>query len=361
MRLYGRRYLLRKMEGTVAKRIESRDGVLWDINYIANTCRVKIQGSDELVVAHFPQNFQVTPTWLKPGNAVRIIHKGGVHGHIEVIGHGQCIPSAANGAAIIPPGVVADDAVLTGCNLLATESDSMTVLVRVGTVRIGGIVYAVSSITMDNTAYIMGMGGKLDEIAGAKAISAAPAAGYYRLDAIVVGADLVIDLIQGTTSPSPVLPAVPSGHVLLGWVFIPCGKTSIVQGDINATFAPATLKSVTMTIADDELAWTELSTTITVNIKDQYGNPIARGDAGGWYVTLEILSGNGTVSSAEEGSSSSKIGQHAGTSGTSVQFTYIRGQTTSDKSPMLQAKVAGTIIFVNDNITLLDSEGKQMW
>lgn len=237
----------------------------------------------------------------------------------------------------------------------------MTILVRVGTFRIGGIVYALSSITMDVAAYVMGMGGRLDEIAGAKAVTAAPSAGNYRLDIIAVGADLVIDYIPGTASPNPVLPAIPSGHVLLGSIFVPCGKTAIVQTDINAAFSPPTLKSVVMTIADDELAWGELATTITVAIKDQYGNPIARGDAGGWYVTLQIISGNGTVSSAEEGASSGMIGQHAGSSGTSVQFTYTRGGTTSDKSPMLQVKIAGTMVLANGKITLLDSEGKEMW
>jgi len=362
MRLYGKRYLLRKMEKEAEKRVESRDAVLWDVNLANSTCRVKIQGSNELVTAHYPQNWQTVPAWLKPGNAVRIIHKGGVHGYIEVAGHGQAIPSTSSGAPVLPENPVPDNAVIDGCNLIATESPSMVVLARVGTLRFGGVNYPLGPITMGAAAYIMGMGGKMGQIAAAVPITAAPAVGNFRIDLAAIGVNMIVDYIQGIASASPVRPDTPADHLCLGTVLVPGGATSITQANINVPYVAPAARSAAMTIADDELAWTEPSTTITIEIFDQYGHPVAKGDAGGWYVTLEFLSGNGTVKSVEEGSSTTKIGQHAGAGGTSVQFTYTRNLADpGDISPLLKAAVSGTSLLANGYVTLLNASGGEMW
>jgi hypothetical protein len=97
MKLYNIRFLKQKTNGMIQQRVESRDAILWDVQTDVRRARVKIQGSSTLVVAYYPENWEATPVWMKPGNAVRISHTGGVRGRIELVGHGTLIPTPIEG------------------------------------------------------------------------------------------------------------------------------------------------------------------------------------------------------------------------------------------------------------------------
>lgn len=358
MRTYKKRFLRRRMGDAVDARIESRDAILWDVIPNQRVCRVKIQGSNTLIVARYPENWRQTPEWLKPGNAVRIAHRGGVRGHIEVVGHGVTLPTAVTGGDASPTIPAPLDAVVSGGVLQAFSPSKMGVIVRTGAIRIGGTLYNMEGAIMDGASpWLMGDTNLLmGQVAGIFVVPAAPASGKFRIDIIAVGSDLVQDYITGTISATPVQPDTPANHVLLGSILVPGGATTIEQTDINKPFVAPMPSSLTVAIADDELAWAELSTSLTVTVFDQYGQPI---NVGSGFMTAEFMSGNGTLS--VDGTSSSTI---VGTriTGSQAVFTYARDQLVTDVSPILKFTLEQQPpIMSTGNIILLDSDGNEMW
>lgn len=343
MRLYGKKFLKQNIITQVQQRQETRDAILWDVLPTQRLCRVKIQGSNTLIVAHYPENWVKTPTWLKPGNAVKIMHTQGVRGRIELIGHGQCIPTPVSGGTT-PPVAPSPDVILTGCYISQCPNQPrMVVLVYIGTYRItevSEIIYTLGPISMlygDN--FKMGDGGKMEQIAGAVAINAAPSTGYYRYDLISVGSNGVLDYTAGTPAlSSPVKPSLAASHVMCGnHILVPYGRTAIAQELVGLTWSIPKPTVIVMTIADKDLSWSplQLSTTVKVEVFDQYGNALVT-TGYGWYITLEIIAGNGYVSSTEEGESDTKIGSHTG-SLSYYTFGYRRDGAPGDQSPALQA------------------------
>lgn len=335
MRLYGKRFLSQRMKKETESRIETRDAILWDVLPNQRICRVKIQGTNQLIVAYYPENWEKTPFWLKPGNAVRITHKGGIRGKIELVGHGFVVPTPVAGGTLPTPGT-SPNAVLTGCMVGQIPNDPrMSVMVDIGTYRIGGVTYTLGEIPMlygDN--FELGDGGLIEVVAGVVNLNAAPSAGYFRYDLISVGSDGVIDYKAGTPATSdPVNPSVDSGHLALAYILIYGGMTQILNSDIRQEWSSPIPTLITVIPGDNDLAWDELSTEVVVSVFDQYGNPVTT-TGYGWYMTLEITQGNGSVSSSEEGSSISRIGGHTG-NGNHYHFTYTRDQLPTDESVVL--------------------------
>lgn len=154
-------------------------------------------------------------------------------------------------------------------------------------------------------------------------------------------------------------PAIPSGHLECGRILIYGGMTAIKQSDINKTWAGPIPTTLSMTIADEDLAWAELSTTVTVAVKDQYGNPIYTA-APGWGMTLAITAGNGKVS-IEGQESTTSVSSLTGTSSNQLIFTYTRNQQDpGDVSPTLIATIDGYPLSVTKRILLRDAAGDPM-
>lgn len=342
MKLYGKKIIKNSMDRVASSKQETRDGILWDVVSASKICRVKIQGSNTLITAYYPENWEQTPTWLKPGNAVKIMHTGGVRGRIEVIGHGQLIPTPVSGSQF-PTVATAEGLITSGCGLLAAATPRMAVLVKTGTYRINGVTYGLSYITMaDGTNYLMSDGGAMGEIAAVIPINAAPSTGNYRYDMISIGINAVVDYTAGTPATSdPVKPTPAADHLLIGYIFVPYGTTEITNGlNVGREYSPAVPSYLTMTIADEDLAWAELSTTVTVAVLDQYGG-VMNGTGVGYGITLTIQAGNGTVRSATGEESTTSVIGYTGT-GNSHVFTYIRGGVDpGDISPTLYATLSG--------------------
>jgi hypothetical protein len=361
VKLYGKRFIRNSMDRVSSAKQETRDGILWDVVPASKICHVKIQGSNTLIAAYYPENWEQTPTWLKPGNAVKIMHTGGVRGRIEVIGHGQLVPTPVSGTQF-PTVETAEGAIISGCGLLAAATPRMVVLVRTGTYRINGVLYGMPYITMaDGTNYQLGDGGTIGGIAAAVPINAAPETGYYRQDMLSVGINGVVDYTAGTpVTTAPVKPTLAADHLLLGYVFVPWGTTTIITvGNIGGEFVAPVPAMMTFTIADDDLAWAELSTNITVAVLDQYGNAI-NGTGVGWPLRLDIQSGNGTIAAGSETSLTSVRG-YTGT-GNSYVFTYTRDQLDpGDSSPRLWVTLEIARSFgMGGFITLRDTTGDIM-
>jgi len=90
MRLYNGRLLKTRVRRQITQAQELRDAIVMDVNPGSHYCRVKIQGSNTLIKAWYPENWESTPVYLKPGNAVRINLPGGNKSRIEIMGHGVC-------------------------------------------------------------------------------------------------------------------------------------------------------------------------------------------------------------------------------------------------------------------------------
>jgi hypothetical protein len=118
MRLYGGRVLKQNTERKVARAQELRNAVVVDVTPASRYCRVKIQGSSTLIKAWYPENWEQTPAYLKPGNAVTISSPGGLRGgRIEVTGNGILLPTTTTNASVPVTPSTPVDCVMSGCTL----------------------------------------------------------------------------------------------------------------------------------------------------------------------------------------------------------------------------------------------------
>lgn len=354
MRTYGSRFLKKAIERRVENRVESRDGIIISYDLVNRYAVVKIQGSSKQIRVFFPQNWTDKPSWLAVGNSVRISHTGGQRGRLEITGHGQYRVTPISGDTS-PSTPTASDAVLSGGKLFATNQGDMTIAIESATVRFSGVTYSISGLTMDNASVIMDMPAiTLDSIGGVWTLTA-PAAGTYRYDIFVVGSDLVIDVVSGTESSTPTMPATPSGHLLLDWVLLYGGQTEIIQADIHNTWTSPAPSYMEISITDNELTWIETNTEVIFTVKDQYGNQISI--PGGTNLTFTIQTGNGLITSGGDSSTSSlTVGINDG-----ANFTYTREGLVTDSSPILSAVTEFTAtvpaLSAGGAIILYDSTG----
>jgi hydrogenase maturation factor len=323
MKLYGKRFFRRAMDQEAQYRRETRDGIVWEHLPDQRLARVKIQGSNELVVAWYPENWQKTPVFLKPGNAVRIAHVGGVRNRVEIVGHGLAIPTPVAGGVLPDMGAGANYWV-SGGGLLSTEVSSLRVRILPGIVRIDGVNYDLSFDPVMGSDMEMGDGVVIGSGIGIEQIDDPPPFAYpwygetaqYRYDAFVVGADGVVDYLKGTATigtsgpPSynptpPVKPAIPGGHVIIGdYILVYSGMTAIEQSDVGRIFATPGPYRLLMTIGDPEMVMNPpdhripppyypiphpTNTPISLMMIDQYGNPSPRPGGGSYLFVLTFI------------------------------------------------------------------------
>ena len=105
-----KRVIRQQVRREIAARKETVDGILWDI-LSDRLCRVKVLGSNTLLVARYNENTEQKPVWMKPGNAVKLLHTGGNRHQLEVVGNGQAVPMPT-GAAMFPTIETGEDTVL---------------------------------------------------------------------------------------------------------------------------------------------------------------------------------------------------------------------------------------------------------
>ena len=220
----------------------------------------------------------------------------------------------------------------------AQWSNPWSVAVKGGTYRIGGgAIY-----TLANTLYFEGLG----DIAAIVKLAVPPATpGQFRYDILVIGIDGAIHVVAGAEAATPVMPATTASHVLVKHILRYYGQTRIAQSDIGRNYTAPVVTRVDVSASDDELAWAELTSTLTVNVYDQYGS-LYRSNV---VINAAFLTGNGTLAPMA-----------ASTATGTTTFLYTRGGADpGDKSPIIKFSVAtgaaGTVL-----ITLLDAAGNVM-
>lgn len=345
MKLYGKQRIRQNVDRRIDLAQPDKDAIIWSVNTSQHYAYVKIQGSNTQIKAHYPANWYSLPNWLKPGNAVRLRHKRGKRGYIEIVGSGRAIPSPVGDNETFPTASTPSDAILTG--LLVRETSpvaTMAVAVQAGTYRISGVTYTFAGtantyIPMHDPAYmIMTAAGTATMGEGeyrSIALDAAPASGYCRYDLIVIGIDGVVDVVKGTAATyavGPTAPSVPANHLQLAKVFIRDNMTIVENADINRLWTSPYASELDFgcVCTDCELAWSAVTDNptcvVTLTVLDQYGNPST--DANGALVNVTMY-GTGTFKCGQDATyQSNGATGHGNINGSGVcQFTYKRDQT----------------------------------
>lgn len=392
MKAYSRKFAIDAVKKQTRVTAESRDAILWDVDWINKIARVKIQGSNEYIRVHFPRNESRIQSFMRPGNSVRVIHRGGIRGRLEIVGHGMSIPTPVPGYPAGPDPPCLPDGIVSGCEITATNPLSMSVDIAAGTYRINCVVYSLvagsfglsimseasspmtmneayppavmgantASIVMSETLPPMTMSETnppaiIGAIATTAMIDPAPPAGQFRYDGFAVGVDGVIDYIKGTASSNPAYPAIPSAHIqIVPWILVVGGVTEINQGDIGRIWTARTPAAMTLTVPAT-FAWDfgndypEVNVTAQMNC--QYGWTLD----GNYTITLRLAIGTGNVWSSQSGYNASVVTQSF--SASSYAFKYQRDQTASpEKSPLLLATESSIVSNV-EFIQLKNSVG----
>jgi hypothetical protein len=346
MRAYGKRFAQRFARKQARNQIETRDAVLWSVDTNGEYCYVKIQGSDELIKAHFPRNVTNKPSWLKLGNAVRVIHRSGSRGYVEVTGPGRAVPTAVEGSSNTPDLGTPTDMVISGMTLYASEPARMGVYIDSGVYRIDGTQYYYLAnselLTMTATdplvmgaliggeAMIMGAGTEFH------AIDTAPSLGYFRYDAFCIGVDGVIDYVKGATGSQwqePTKPSMPAEHIQVGPYILIWGEDTVITDDrINAVFRErVTARIIIWCDTDYNVGW-ESTKQLKVEILDQYGARYSKTRT----IKFELHTGTGGI-----GSSSQTL-YTVQTSLSYFTLTYYRGTGTEESPVVITAEITSS-------------------
>lgn len=369
MRLYGKRFTKTALRRHARATAETRDAILWDLVEADRICRIKIQGSDELIIAHYPRNWSKKPHWLKEGNAVRVRHRTGIRGYTEVIGDGRALPTAVPGGTARPSPSMGGDAILSGCQVRETSPETMAVTVSSGYYRISGTIYALLGTDADyvtmNTPAEMTMGADYYMGVGIGAIDIDPAdSTYFRYDILVVGTDGTIDYIAGTPASTPEIPGTPANHVRINWILVPPNATEIDNTNIGALYTEPEPVALSITYSPDDVVtfpspcYAPPTCTIRATILDQYGND--HNPSGIVYMTLTKNFGSGNFCPSPVSDACQKY-----TSGYYIEWTWtwpttkLNGtyQDDATSSPMFTVTMDDYGISNVGSLRLIDASG----
>jgi len=362
MKTYGRRFVRRSISRAQNLRTETRDGVLWTIDWANRICNIKIQGSNELITAHFPQNEAKKMSYMREGNAVRVVHRGGIRGYLEVTGHGMAIPTPVAGD-FHPDVSDLPDGVSEGCQIIPTKPPSLCVTILDGYYRLNGTLYSLSGgasgyeamaddsgvtmhpayppmdmgdtgdyvtmtddsssgdVVMNSVFPLMTLGDPIDDYC----LDPMPTGNKFRYDAFVVGEDGIIDYIVGSeASSNPSKPEIPDNHVLIGqYILLWTGLTEITGRNIGMEWEEPYASGVLFTCVD-ELEWNESNPSpqanVTLTVINQYEWTIS----GNYNIVLAMPRGTGSIWSLQSGWDDAQVSQEI--TGTSYTFVYQRLQ-----------------------------------
>ena len=196
--------------------------------------------------------------------------------------------------------------------------------VTTGWARFSGEELAVPAVAMAAaSAFKMDMGIAMGEAAGVFNISA-PGAGQFRYDLFSLSSSLVVTRTTGAAfTITESKPALPGGHLPIGYLLVRGGQTVIAASDIGQVWSVPVPASIDAAAVDNGTAW-----SIVASVKDQYGNAITT--SVGWNLTAAIASGDGSIapSSGNTGSGSSFTFVYTeGTAGTlvNIEITLAHG------------------------------------
>jgi hypothetical protein len=283
------------------------------------------------------------PYYVKPGFAIRIIHKGGQKGFQEISGPGRAVPSPVMGA-VFPPPPPLFDGILSGIAPTA-PGGGMYITLTNGQFRIDGVVYSFDigdgGVLMSDDGLIMDPVTGMPMGAGTNAtllFDAAPAIPSARYDLVVVAADGLAHIVKGTASTNPVMPSIPADHIRLFHVLILGGKTEIIQTNINAEWETRTLHDfsflLTGTYAGTDQMYCSLTdanpvVNVVITLLCQYGWSLSMT----YDISLVKDYGTGTIGTNSNGPWDPAGPISKSGTGSQVTFYYRRDEVLYDPAP----------------------------
>lgn len=362
MRTYGKRFLKSGMQRIADAKSETRDAAVIDIDLVNSCCRVKIQGSDEYIIAQFPSMARHAPEWLRPGCAARICHRGGVRGRVEVAGPGQIVPTGNN---LKPPQeIVSEDCILSGCEIsLPTVRRNIfgagkgVVWIMRGTYRVNGSVRQVKAVRCRATNPIMAENApRIGAIAEQFILTLPPDESWAYHRFVLNKVSGAIEKLSAGNVVAPVLPVVPTGYLDCGWLLLQGGQSTIDESTINATYQQPT-PCYFLISGSTALNFDVNSAAYAIKVYDQYARPVSC-SMGKWSADITIGSGTGFVSSLAVLSAARSIRVYSQPGSNELLFWYYRNTAGVEKSPKLTIVVNEMPESVNElNIVLLNQSG----
>lgn len=342
MRLYGKRSIKNATQRSTNQASETRDAIVWAVLLQERYVQCKIQGSTEIVIAKWPSNWSSVPIWLRPGQSVRIVHRYGIRGFVEIVGLGQTIPTPGDGSGTLPPIDTPDDMIMAGLELLPVpQTPRLSVYVSVGTVRFSGMTHIVPPVLMPCDALVANMGLLLGSAAGVWNITS-PASGF-RYEMFCIDSTLAITKTTGATfTTNETKPTVPNNSLLIAYLLTYPELSAITQREIVDVYEPPIASEIRFTNTDQGGGvW-----HIAVNIYDQYGKLAYPPYTSGWVIKLSISVGDGTLDNNAGQTGASVLGT---TNSAQYTFTFTKGIETDI---MLSAEINQSTTFLS-NITNL--------
>jgi hypothetical protein len=271
-------------------------------------------------------------------------------GSSDIVGQveGQTYTQNVQGGVVLGGrAIVAHGAIQTvqGGMVLGGSSDIIgwspfSVAIMGGTYQIGTAVYTLAASVLTSLGLV-----------GAIAYLQPPPAsgsGLYRYDILSIGATGAITVTTGTPASVPTMPATPANQDLLGCVLMYPGMASITQKDIGKLFSAPVATRITASASLSTMTWSEATSIITVTVLDQNGQALS----GTYTIMTSFARGNGAIAPVN--------GSIAG--GSSCVFTYTRGQTSGDESPIIVFTLQSGYNPLTTTllISLLDASGNVM-
>lgn len=362
LRQYHRRAIRSRINREADLRIETRDAILWEVLPDQRKARVKVQGSSTLIPAYYPENWEETPIWMKPGNAVKIMHTAGNRHRIELVGHGLAVPTPTDSSSPMAPTLEnGPNSVISGSQVYAMDTPSMQVWVEPGVYRINNVLYPFEYLKMEaDSTVVMGTGVVMGASVAVVDIDAAHSTSF-RFDLLSVGESGEVTYTKGTPHATfPQIPSTPAGHAVLCWILLHPGATEITTDMINRVFVEPVASEFRLDQPSQELDWETSSANIQLSVLDQYGNGATMSR---WRIKGEILTGTGTIGGGTEQTRTISLGSYqttftytrvsgyddeidppSETSPVYIQFTMLEDNGITTTIPILLKNMGGTII-----------------
>jgi len=370
MRLYGGRILKSRVSQQITNRQEMRDAVVMSVDQTNKYALVKIQGSNTSIKAWYPENWESTPAYLKPGNSVRLNQPGGNKARIEIMGMGMLLPTAVPGGSVTPTLEALANTVLTGCVINASNPYNMMVVIVAGTYRLDELAYSLSGLMMDNAGVVMDRYDLIMDQVGAVITFDSASATNFRYDSLCVGIDGVVDIVKGaefaTTGAIPSPPIATTDHLFLGFVLIPPNTTVITPALINKLYTAPVASHIVVEADNNPMTWAMTTTNVHLSIRDQYNNYFVN-IAPGWQFNMEwtsIMMGTGTFTYNGISTVVTAYNQDPKddlavvyTGSTSATVVYTRNEEITESSPVMNITEAITGLNTLLYLQLEDSLG----
>jgi hypothetical protein len=349
--------IAKRFESAGKSRIPGFTGIIVAIDKANQTVDLWRQGTAYVMRGvPYGASLRTKPEWVRVRSAVYVRYPDGNRCYPEVEGPAVSIPTTKAGSTSVPPIPGAMDTVISGCRVVQSSnpyanSSQSTCVVETGQVRIGGITHTFAPIkigeapapkfvTLTPGVAKVGYLGSIGTSYTWVPLPSPPSvAGTFRYDQVEVTSSFLLEVRSGAESAVPIPLDPRSGQVVLGYILRRYNQKAVVDTDIQTTIQNTSgILQLTARVDKSDIAYGDSTpAVITVTVAEYNGSPI-----NGQPLIAEILSGNGSLNPYTGSTNSSGI----------CTFSYLRGNTSGDVSPILNFR-SSSDPALNDQVAIV--------